>query len=481
MSGAMRMHAVRALVALHPADRRAGRGRGSDHAPADRGRAGRRPRARRAVSQMGIDTGRDRLDPARCSEGQHHAAVDQETPASPATGRSTREQVVKAFAGLAAKAGEDDTVVIVLFGHGTFDGSVAKFNLPGPDMSPADFAPAAGAAAIRSAWSSSTPRARAGPSSKPCPGLAGSCWRRRAPALRSSRRSSAGRSWTRLRPKPRTPIAMAVSPSSRPSSTRGSRSRRNISATGCSRPSTPSSTTTATRKAAWNPARKEKTGRSPRVLSLGSTRAEAAPATEQLRTLYAERQALERRIESLKLLKSGMDPDKYSAELEKLATELARQGTSDSRSGREEQMRSAAVLLVGLLIASAGRRHGARAAQAARPSINRPVHPSRAPATPPYDGRVVFIRLRYDTEFGGFRMRMGPPWSHDYPRGEMHFMKIIEEITQIRPRTDGSNILSLDDPELFNYPVAYMASRGSGRRPTSRPRTSAPTCRRAGS
>ena len=57
-------------------------------------------------------------------------------------------------------------------------------------------------------------------------------------------------------------------------------------------------------------------------------------------------------------------------------------------------------------------------------------------------------------------MRMGPPWSHDYPRGEMHFMKIIEEITQIRPRTDGSNILSLDDPELFNYPVAYMAEPG---------------------
>ena len=73
---------------------------------------------------------------------------------------------------------------------------------------------------------------------------------------------------------------------------------------------------------------------------------------------------------------------------------------------------------------------------------------------------MVFIRLRYDTGFGGFRMRMGPPWSHDYPRGEMHFMKIIEEITQIRPRTDGSNILSLDDPELFNYPVAYMCEPG---------------------
>jgi hypothetical protein len=123
-------------------------------------------------------------------------------------------------------------------------------------------------------------------------------------------------------------------------------------------------------------------------------------------------------------------------------------------------MRSAAVLLAGLLVASAGvmtvlaqRQGGATADQSPGPPIE-------AAGNTPYDGRVVFIRLRYDTEFGGFRMRMGPPWSHDYPRGEMHFMKIIEEITQIKPRTDGSNILSLDDPELFNYPVAYMCEPG---------------------
>ena len=75
-----------------------------------------------------------------------------------------------------------------------------------------------------------------------------------------------------------------------------------------------------------------------------------------------------------------------------------------------------------------------------------------------YDGRFVFIRLRYDTG-GGFGRR-GAPWSHDYPDGEVHFSKILEEITLLRIRTDGSNILSLDDPELFNYPVAYMAEPG---------------------
>ena len=52
-------------------------------------------------------------------------------------------------------------------------------------------------------------------------------------------------------------------------------------------------------------------------------RTEALPSDEKRWALYLERQALERRIESLKLLKSGMDPDKYASELEKLATDLA--------------------------------------------------------------------------------------------------------------------------------------------------------------
>jgi hypothetical protein len=51
-----------------------------------------------------------------------------------AAARSTREGVLKAFGDLAAQAQEEDTVAIVLFGLGTFDGKVAKFNLPGPDM-----------------------------------------------------------------------------------------------------------------------------------------------------------------------------------------------------------------------------------------------------------------------------------------------------------------------------------------------------------
>ena len=41
------------------------------------------------------------------------------------------------------------------------------------------------------------------------------------------------------------------------------------------------------------------------------------------------------------------------------------------------------------------------------------------PGNTPYDGRFTFVRLRYSSGFGG-RSRGGPPWSHDYPRGEVH-------------------------------------------------------------
>lgn len=80
-----------------------------------------------------------------------------------------------------------------------------------------------------------------------------------------------------------------------------------------------------------------------------------------------------------------------------------------------------------------------------------------------YDGRLVFVRLRYNAGFsGGFGRRGGrdPGWAHDYPTADIHLMKIVSELTIAGPRTDGSNILSLDDPELFKYPIAYMSEPG---------------------
>jgi hypothetical protein len=84
----------------------------------------------------------------------------------------------------------------------------------------------------------------------------------------------------------------------------------------------------------------------------------------------------------------------------------------------------------------------------------------------PYDGQFHFVRVRFQagsSSFGFGRGRGGrgePPWAHDYPRAEYNFLKIIDETTFIGTLTDGTNILTLDDPRLFQYPIAYIVEVG---------------------
>jgi hypothetical protein len=78
-----------------------------------------------------------------------------------------------------------------------------------------------------------------------------------------------------------------------------------------------------------------------------------------------------------------------------------------------------------------------------------------------YDGRFTFARIMYDVGFGNTIM-IGQqiPWSHDYPSGERNFTQMLRELSTVRARTTESVILALNDPELFRYPVAYMAEPG---------------------
>ncbi|MEI6243692.1 MAG: DUF4159 domain-containing protein [Acidobacteriota bacterium] len=73
-----------------------------------------------------------------------------------------------------------------------------------------------------------------------------------------------------------------------------------------------------------------------------------------------------------------------------------------------------------------------------------------------YDGRWAFVRLRYTQGFG----RGGPAWAHDWPDGEHHFMQILDGVTNLDARLDATQIMTLDDPELMKYPIAYMAEPG---------------------
>jgi hypothetical protein len=77
-----------------------------------------------------------------------------------------------------------------------------------------------------------------------------------------------------------------------------------------------------------------------------------------------------------------------------------------------------------------------------------------------YDGRFAFVRLRWGSDFGFSRRGFSAAWNHDYPRAEQHLSLILQELTAINIHTDGSLVLTLDDPELFNYPVAFMWEPG---------------------
>ena len=54
--------------------------------------------------------------------------------------QATRDAVEKAFADIAGRAKPNEAVVVLLIGHGSFNGTDAAFNLPGPDLTVADWA-----------------------------------------------------------------------------------------------------------------------------------------------------------------------------------------------------------------------------------------------------------------------------------------------------------------------------------------------------
>jgi Domain of unknown function (DUF4159) len=78
----------------------------------------------------------------------------------------------------------------------------------------------------------------------------------------------------------------------------------------------------------------------------------------------------------------------------------------------------------------------------------------------PYDGQFTFVRIKYDTAPGGYWAGGRPSWVHGYPIAEQHLMRIMTDMTYLGPHVDDINVLTLDDPELFKYPVAYIIEVG---------------------
>lgn len=236
--------------------------------------------------------------------------------------QATRDGVVKAFATLAAAAGENDTVAIVLFGFGTYANKVAKFNLAGPDMAAEDFVPLLAKLKSKRIVFADTTSA-SGPFVEALSGP--------GRVIVTATRTGAEVYATLFGG----PFVEAFSLDAADSDHDGKVSileafeyaRKSVTASYQREGLLPTEHSllddNGDKEGTLEPSREAKDGRNAAVLSLGSMRQQALPADEKLRALYVERQALEQRIDSLKLLKSGMDPAKYASELEKLATELA--------------------------------------------------------------------------------------------------------------------------------------------------------------
>ena len=68
----------------------------------------------------------------------------------------------------------------------------------------------------------------------------------------------------------------------------------------------------------------------------------------------------------------------------------------------------------------------------------------------PYDGRFTFARLSFTpANQGGWGRGRGRQlyWDHDWPIAENNLLKLLRELTDVRPYMEGSNILAADDPD----------------------------------
>lgn len=224
--------------------------------------------------------------------------------------QSTKEDVEKALDGIAKKSAADDVVFIVLIGHGSFAGGVAKFNLKGPDMTAADFnvllkrIPSQHVVFVDTASSSgpfkdelagpgrtiiSATRNGAEQYDTVFPGLFIDAFASDAADVDKNHRVT---------------IQEAYDYATR----EVTRAYERLGLL-------------ATEHSVIDDA-----GKLAGTFALGTAGAGEMPSDPKLRALYIERREMEQRVEALKVLKSSMEPARYAAELERLVTDLARKG-----------------------------------------------------------------------------------------------------------------------------------------------------------
>jgi hypothetical protein len=83
--------------------------------------------------------------------------------------------------------------------------------------------------------------------------------------------------------------------------------------------------------------------------------------------------------------------------------------------------------------------------------------PSALAREDPTHHEFTFTRIRYSGNGRGFG---GSAWAHDYPRGDEHLSKILEYLTLLDTNVGPTNVFDLDNPALFDHPIAYLSEPG---------------------
>ena len=239
------------------------------------------------------------------------------------TGRATREDIARALDGFAKSAGPEDVVFITLIGHGTFDGRTPKFNLQGPDMTPADFD-----ALLKKLPTRQIVFVNAASSSGPFIEVLSGPGRTIVTATRSGAEYFTtlfgGYFVDAL-----TSEAADADKNKRISVLEAFRYAKGEVARAYEREGLLATEhalldDNGDKQGSPDPMPTAADGKMAAALSVGSTEAAVPlPSDPRLRALHLERRELERRVESLRLLKESMPPARYETELEALATALA--------------------------------------------------------------------------------------------------------------------------------------------------------------
>ncbi|MEP6916833.1 MAG: C13 family peptidase [Acidobacteriota bacterium] len=268
-----------------------------------------------------VDGATDRLGVAR-----DHVVYLTDQPdrdAKRATGKSTKAEIEAAFGKVAGTAKRDDVVFVVLIGHGTYSGKLAKFNLPGPDMGPADFEPLLKKLPAEHIVFVNTASA-SGPFLEELSGpgrtivTAARTGAEQFATLFGGQFIDAFMSDAADADKNRRISVLEAFDAAKLGVA------RTYEQEGIMLTEHALLDDSGDKQGTQTPKADGKNGRVASMLSLGTVAsAEAMPADPALRALYDERRDLERRVEGLKLLKTGMEPARYASELEKLLIELS--------------------------------------------------------------------------------------------------------------------------------------------------------------